>query len=71
MKITNVTVRDVHFPTSRQQDGSDALTQGDYSAASVVLDTAAGLQGHGLTFTKRRVAQCGLGSMGAAATASR
>ena len=54
MKITNVTVRDIRFPTSANQDGSDALNQGDYSATYVVLETGGGLEGHGLTFTNGR-----------------
>jgi L-fuconate dehydratase len=54
MTITNVTVRDIRFPTARQQDGSDALNAGDYSATYVVLETDSGLEGHGLTFTNGR-----------------
>jgi L-fuconate dehydratase len=54
MKITNITVRDIRFPTSLDQDGSDALNLGDYSATYVVLDTGTGLEGHGLTFTNGR-----------------
>ena len=54
MKIHNVRVRDIRFPTSRQQDGSDALNLGDYSATYVVLETDGGLSGHGLTFTNGR-----------------
>src|SRR6185436_16579870 len=54
MKITNVVVRDIRFPTSLQQDGSDALNQGDYSATYVVLETGDGIEGHGLTFTNGR-----------------
>ena len=54
MTITNVTVRDIRFPTARQQDGSDALNAGDYSATYVVLETGTGLEGHGLTFTNGR-----------------
>jgi L-fuconate dehydratase len=42
------------LPTAQQQDGSDALNAGDYSAAYVVLETGTGLQGHGLTFTNGR-----------------
>jgi L-fuconate dehydratase len=47
-------VRDIRFPTSQHQDGSDAMNPDpDYSAAYVVLRTDAddGLEGHGLTFT--------------------
>jgi L-fuconate dehydratase len=54
MKITHVRAHDIRFPTSRQLDGSDALNVGDYSAAYVVLETDAGLEGHGLTFTNGR-----------------
>ena len=54
MRITNLVVRDIRFPTSLQQDGSDALNLGDYSATYVVLETGTGLEGHGLTFTNGR-----------------
>lgn len=54
MKITNVRVQDIRFPTSRQLDGSDALNLGDYSATYVTLETGGDLQGHGLTFTNGR-----------------
>ena len=52
--ITNLTVRDIRFPTSRTLDGSDAMNAApDYSATYVVLQTDAPshLEGHGLTFT--------------------
>ena len=54
MTITRITVRDIRFPTARQQDGSDALNAGDYSATYVVLETDTALEGHGLTFTNGR-----------------
>jgi len=54
VKITNLVVRDIRFPTSLQQDGSDSLNLGDYSATYVVLETGTGLEGHGLTFTNGR-----------------
>ena len=54
MKIRSVVVRDIRFPTSREQDGSDALNLGDYSATYVVLETDGSLEGHGLTFTNGR-----------------
>src|SRR6266480_7243717 len=54
MKITDVRVRDIRFPTSRQLDGSDALNLGDYSATYVTLVTDSGLTGDGLTFTNGR-----------------
>jgi len=54
VKIKKVRARDIRFPTSRQQDGSDALNQGDYSATYVILETDGGLEGHGLTFTNGR-----------------
>jgi L-fuconate dehydratase len=52
--ITNVLVRDIRFPTSRNQDGSDAMNgSGDHSATYVTLqtDSTDGLTGNGLTFT--------------------
>ncbi|MFH8408278.1 enolase C-terminal domain-like protein [Streptomyces sp. NPDC018019] len=50
--VTDVEVHDVRFPTSRQLTGSDAMNPDpDYSAAYVVLRTAAGARGHGLCFT--------------------
>lgn len=52
MKITNFSVLDLRFPTSRDKVGSDAVhVDPDYSAAYVVLETDGGLEGHGLTFT--------------------
>uniref|UniRef100_A0A7N6BXU1 Mitochondrial enolase superfamily member 1 n=1 Tax=Anabas testudineus TaxID=64144 RepID=A0A7N6BXU1_ANATE len=63
-RIVGVTVRDVRFPTSSEQHGSDAMVRKsaalatlrrhsdpDYSAAYVVIDTDCGLKGFGLTFT--------------------
>ena len=54
--ITNVTVRDIRFPTSLTLDGSDAVNvDPDYSATYVVLETDdARLRGYGLTFTNGR-----------------
>jgi L-fuconate dehydratase len=55
--ITALDARDIRFPTSRWLDGSDAMhTDPDYSAAYVVLRTAAddGIEGHGLAFTSGR-----------------
>lgn len=54
--ITNITVRDIRFPTSLTLDGSDAVnTDPDYSATYVVLETDnPGLAGYGLTFTNGR-----------------
>ncbi len=55
LAITGLSVRDIRFPTSRTQDGSDAMNvDPDYSAAYVVLRSSAGLEGHGLTFTLGR-----------------
>src|SRR6185295_879160 len=52
IRITDVTARDIRFPTSRQHIGSDAMNPDpDYSAAYVVLKTNTSLEGHGLTFT--------------------
>jgi len=55
--ITNVSVRDIRFPTSLTLDGSDAVNvDPDYSATYVFLqtDSPRGLPGHGLTFTNGR-----------------
>ena len=52
--ITQLAVRDIRFPTSRNLAGSDAMNvDPDYSAAYVVLSTddSHGLEGHGFTFT--------------------
>jgi len=54
VRITDVLVKDIRFPTSRSLDGSDAMNPDpDYSAAYVTLKTdhPKGLEGHGLTFT--------------------
>ncbi len=54
MRIRDLQVLDLRFPTSRTFAGSDAMhPDPDYSAAYVILktDSAAGLEGHGLTFT--------------------
>lgn len=53
--ITGVRVIDLRFPTSREHIGSDAVNKDpDYSAAYCILETNAGLAGHGLTFTLGR-----------------
>jgi L-fuconate dehydratase len=55
--ITNLTVRDIRFPTSAALDGSDAMNIApDYSATYVVLktDSPRKLAGHGFTFTTGR-----------------
>jgi len=50
--ITNLQTFDLRFPTSRDKVGTDAVhVDPDYSAAYVILETDAGLEGHGLTFT--------------------
>ena len=55
MNITHLHVRDIRFPTSQDLSGSDAMNPDpDYSAAYVVLETDAGLCGHGLAFTLGR-----------------
>src|SRR5687767_7104135 len=52
MIIREMEVLDLRFPTSRTQDGTDAMhPDPDYSAAYVILKTDTGLEGHGLTFT--------------------
>jgi L-fuconate dehydratase len=55
LKIIEMKVHDVRFPTSRTLDGSDAMhTSPDYSAAYVILETDGDATGHGLTFTNGR-----------------
>ncbi|MBO3699897.1 L-fuconate dehydratase [Roseivirga sp. E12] len=51
--IVSYEVKDIRFPTSKTQDGSDAMNPDpDYSAAYLMLKTnIPGLEGHGLTFT--------------------
>jgi L-fuconate dehydratase len=52
VKITNLRVLDVRFPTSRAAIGTDAMhADPDYSAAYVILETDGAFEGHGLTFT--------------------
>ncbi len=52
IKITDISVLDIRFPTSQSLDGSDAMNKDpDYSAAYVILKTNSQLEGHGLTFT--------------------
>lgn len=53
IKIEQIIVKDIRFPTSRTLDGSDAMNPDpDYSAAYLIIKTnKAGLEGHGLTFT--------------------
>lgn len=53
--ITSVRVIDLRFPTSRDHIGSDAVNKDpDYSAAYCIIETNAGLEGYGLTFTLGR-----------------
>jgi L-fuconate dehydratase len=53
--ITGIRVVDLRFPTSRESIGSDAVNKDpDYSAAYCILETDAGIEGHGLTFTLGR-----------------
>ncbi|MCM3879967.1 MAG: L-fuconate dehydratase, partial [Vicinamibacterales bacterium] len=52
MKIVDLEVLDLRFPTSRDKVGTDAVhVDPDYSAAYVILKTDDTLEGHGLTFT--------------------
>ncbi len=52
LKIVDVLVKDIRFPTSNALDGSDAMnTDPDYSAAYVTLKTNSTHCGNGLTFT--------------------
>jgi L-fuconate dehydratase len=52
LTITELSVHDIRFPTSRELHGSDAMNPDpDYSAAYVVLTADTGAQGHGFAFT--------------------
>lgn len=52
VKIVDMAICDIRFPTSQQLDGSDAMNPDpDYSAAYVILKTDGEHEGHGLTFT--------------------
>jgi L-fuconate dehydratase len=52
MRIRDLEIVDLRFPTSRTSAGTDAMhPDPDYSAAYVVLRTDGGLDGHGFTFT--------------------
>jgi L-fuconate dehydratase len=52
MKIRDLEIVDLRFPTSRTADGTDAMhPDPDYSAAYVILKTDGDLEGHGFTFT--------------------
>lgn len=54
-KIIGIDVQDIRFPTSLQQDGSDAMhTDPDYSCAYVTIKTDKEYEGYGLTFTLGR-----------------
>ncbi len=52
LKIVDLDVIDLRFPTSRTLSGSDAMhPDGDYSATYIILKTDGELEGDGLTFT--------------------
>ena len=53
IKITNITVKDIRFPTSKDLTGSDAIhTDPDYSATYVTIETSENnLKGYGIAFT--------------------
>ena len=52
MKIRDLEILDLRFPTSLTADGTDAVHKDpDYSAAYVILRTDESLEGHGFTFT--------------------
>ena len=52
MKIRDLEILDLRFPTSLTSDGTDAVHKDpDYSAAYVILRTDGPLEGHGFTFT--------------------
>ncbi len=52
MKIRDLEILDLRFPTSLTSDGTDAVHKDpDYSAAYVILHTDESVNGHGFTFT--------------------
>jgi L-fuconate dehydratase len=52
IRIRDLETIDIRFPTSRTQDGTDAMHRDpDYSAAYVILKTDDDIEGHGFTFT--------------------
>jgi L-fuconate dehydratase len=52
MKIIDLEIIDLRFPTSLTSDGTDAVHKDpDYSAAYVILHTDGDVEGHGFTFT--------------------
>ena len=52
VKIVDLEILDLRFPTARAAIGTDAMhPDPDYSAAYVILKTDSGREGHGLTFT--------------------
>jgi L-fuconate dehydratase len=52
LKICDLEIIDLRFPTSRTSAGTDAMhPDPDYSAAYVILKTDADVEGHGFTFT--------------------
>jgi L-fuconate dehydratase len=52
MKIVDMEILDLRFPTAKAAVGTDAMhPDPDYSAAYVILKTDGDLEGHGLTFT--------------------
>jgi L-fuconate dehydratase len=52
MKIQELEIIDLRFPTSLTNAGTDAVHKDpDYSAAYVILHTDGGIEGHGFTFT--------------------
>src|SRR3954447_22188336 len=52
MRIRDLEIIDLRFPTSQTNAGTDAMhPDPDYSAAYVILKTDEGTEGHGFTFT--------------------
>lgn len=54
-RVRGLSVRDIRFPTSLENDGSDAIhPDPDYSCTYVIIYTDTNLKGHGITFTVGR-----------------
>lgn len=65
VRILEVRVIDLRFPTSREKIGSDAVNKDpDYSAAYCILKTNTELEGHGLTFTLGRGTELVVSALG-------
>lgn len=55
MRITDIDVKDIRFPTAQRSYGSDVMhSDPNYSSAYVIISTNTGYKGYGMTFTLGR-----------------